>query len=1091
MNRIFFTIVAGMFAFVVMCGDVNAQATAEISGTARDQSGAVLPGVEVTVTQTNTGVARSTVTNETGSYVLPNLAIGPYRLEASLPGFRTYVQSGIVLQVNSSPAINVVLEVGQVAETVEVQANAALVETRNAGVGQVVENERILELPLNGRNVTELIALAGAATPSTEGVNDRNPFAKTTISLAGGLSSGLGYTLDGANHNSPFTNTYFSIPFPDALQEFKVETSATTAQNGLKSAGNVSLVTKSGTNEFHGDLFEFVRNGTFNARNAFAAKRDTIKRNQFGGTVGGPIKKNKLFFFAGYQGTTLRQDPSDLQAFVPTQAMLAGDFTSFASPACNSGRQITLRAPFVNNRIDPALFSKAAVAYASKLPSTSDPCGKILYGNRFLENDHMAIGKIDYQWTPKHSLFGRYVIDTVHNPTPYSFTKNLLSAAVVGAEGMSQMFTLGDTYLFGSNIVNSIRLTANRLAADKTGNDFFGLTDLGIKAFTYYNKRIAVNVTGGFNVSPSGGPQKLAFFAASDDLSVVRGNHQLAFGGQAATTQANGYSIFYAYGRTTFNGQVTGLGMGDFFTGNVFEWTMGTPGDQNKRQKYGAVYASDTWKVSPRFTLNYGLRWEPYFPLINDDGSSIHFDADALRKGVRTSRFINVPPGLFFDGDPGFPTKKGLYNQWANFSPRLGMAWDVSGDGRTSLRASAGTFYDYPPIYYQVGLSNSPPWNPRIVTNNVKLDDPWANWPGGDPFPMAYGRNVARNVPWPLFGIVTAMDYDTPNMQVMQWNLSLQRQVGTDWLVSASYMGSETSHLWSIQHINPAVYIPGGPCTIAAATYNPCSSTSNTNQRRRLHLENSQTGQYFGYVNKIDSGGTASYNGLLLAVQRRASRGVTVNANYTWSHCISDPFQSTANSGSGNAGNTHPDNRRFDRGNCTASQTDRRHNFNLSAVAETPQFANPTLRIIGSGWRVSPILKILSGGFLSVTTSSDIALTGITGQHVNQVLGEPYGDKSVARFLNPAAFVLPATGTYGNAGSGSIAGPGTWQFDMSLSRTFQFREAQRMEFRAEAFNVTNAFRMKDVSTNLNANTFGQVTSAYDPRIMQFALKYFF
>ena len=355
-------------------------------------------------------------------------------------------------------------------------------------------------------------------------------------------------------------------------------------------------MTKSGTNEFHGDLFEFVRNGTFNARNAFAAKRDTIKRNQFGGTAGGPIKKNKLFFFAGYQGTTLRQDPSDLQSFVPTQAMLAGDFTTFASPACNSGRQITLRAPFVNNRIDPALFSKAAVAYASKLPSTSDPCGKILYGNRFLENDHMAIGKIDYQWTAKHSLFGRYVIDTIHNPTPYSFTKNLLSAAVVGAEGMSQMFTLGDTYLFGSNIVNSIRLTANRLSADKTGNDFFGLTDLGIKAFTYYNKRIAVNVTGGFNVSPSGGPQALAFFAASDDLSVVRGNHQFAFGGQAATTQANGYSIFYAYGRTTFNGQVTGLGMGDFFTGNVFEWTMGTPGDQNKRQKYGAAYASDPYR---------------------------------------------------------------------------------------------------------------------------------------------------------------------------------------------------------------------------------------------------------------------------------------------------------------------------------------------------------------------------------------------------------------------------------------------------------------------------------------------------------------
>src|SRR5205809_1406325 len=352
-----------------------AQATAQVSGTVKDQSGAVLPGVEVTATQTDTGIARSAVTNETGSYVLPNLQIGPDRLEASLPGFRTYAQTGIVLQVNGSPAINPILEVGQVSEQVEVQANAALVETRTVGVGQVVENSRILELPLNGRNVTELIALSGASTPASAGINARNPFVNNVISVAGGVSTGLNYTLDGATHNNPFFNTYYSIPFPDALQEFKVETSATSAQTGTKPSGTVSLVTKSGTNEIHGDLFEFVRNGMFNARNAFATKRDTIKRNQFGGTVGGPIIKNKLFFFAGYQGTRLRQDPTDVQSFVPTPAILAGDFTAFASPACNAGRQITLRAPFVNNRISPTLFSPAAVKLSSKLPTSADPCG--------------------------------------------------------------------------------------------------------------------------------------------------------------------------------------------------------------------------------------------------------------------------------------------------------------------------------------------------------------------------------------------------------------------------------------------------------------------------------------------------------------------------------------------------------------------------------------------------------------------------------------------------------------------------------------------------------------------------------------------
>src|SRR4029453_17561648 len=254
--------------------------------------------------------------------------------------------------------------------------------------GTVMENTSILELPLNGRNMIDLVSLSGATAPAPilNGIAGRDPFSKGNVSVAGGLNTGLNYTLDGAFHNNPHDNGYMSTPFPDALQEFKVETSATGAQNGMKSAGSVSLVTKSGTNEFHGNLFEFVRNGIFNARNAFATRRDTMKRNQFGATAGGPIARNKVFFFVGYQGTTVRQDPADLIKFVPTAAMLAGDFTTFASPACNAGRQITLRAPFVNNRIDPALFSKPAVAIASKLPSTSDPCGRITYGNPNSEN---------------------------------------------------------------------------------------------------------------------------------------------------------------------------------------------------------------------------------------------------------------------------------------------------------------------------------------------------------------------------------------------------------------------------------------------------------------------------------------------------------------------------------------------------------------------------------------------------------------------------------------------------------------------------------------------------------------------------------
>ena len=355
-NFVGLSVLTILLSLVLAPPDIWAQSTAQIDGNVTDQSGAVLPGVEVTVTQTDTGISRSAVTNETGSYTLPSLPIGPYKLEAALPGFRSYVRTGIVLQVGSNPVINVQMEVGQVTETVEVQADAALVETRNTGIGHMIDNVRVLELPLNGRQVTELVLLSGVANTSTEEAlnpGTRN-YPTAIINVAGGMQSGLTYVLDGANHNDAYNNLNYPMPFPDALQEFKVETSGLAAQYGFHSSGQVNAVTKSGTNQFHGSLFEFVRNGSLNARNAFAVKNDGLKRNQFGGTIGGPIIRNKLFFFAAEQGTKERAAPSDSRAYVPTPAMLAGDFTAIASPTCNSGRQVTLRAPFVNNIVDPA-----------------------------------------------------------------------------------------------------------------------------------------------------------------------------------------------------------------------------------------------------------------------------------------------------------------------------------------------------------------------------------------------------------------------------------------------------------------------------------------------------------------------------------------------------------------------------------------------------------------------------------------------------------------------------------------------------------------------------------------------------------------
>src|SRR5437016_951337 len=333
-----------------------AQSTAQVTGTIKDQTGAVLPGVEVTLTQSDTGFKRSAVTNETGSYILPSLPVGPYRLEAVLPGFRTYTQTGIILQVDSNPVINPVLQVGQVSDQVNVQADATLVETRSTGVGAVMDNIRVLELPLNGRRVSDLILSSGAAVQAATGTATTGGaplsfgygargYNQTAISVAGGQGAGIEYSLDGGTHNDVYTGLGVTMPFPDALQEFKLETNALPAQYGHHSSAAVNAVTKSGTNQFHGSLFEFVRNNSFNANNAATQTRDTLKRNQFGGTIGGPVVHNKLFFFGGHQSTLERSSNSTAPQFVPTPALLEGDFTTFASKACNNGVQRVLRAP--------------------------------------------------------------------------------------------------------------------------------------------------------------------------------------------------------------------------------------------------------------------------------------------------------------------------------------------------------------------------------------------------------------------------------------------------------------------------------------------------------------------------------------------------------------------------------------------------------------------------------------------------------------------------------------------------------------------------------------------------------------------------
>lgn len=497
------TVLGAGLVWLLAAGAGSAQEVAgsQVSGVVRDASGGVLPGVEVTLTKTDTGTSRTAFTGADGTYVFPNLPIGPYRLRVSLQGFTTYVRDGIILQVNSNPTIDVGLAVGNIGEEVTVTAAASTVETRSIGVGQVIDNQLVTEIPLNGRQATELIFLSGLATSAPAGdLNTNKNYPTVTISVAGGQANGMTYIMDGGTHNDPFNNLNLPTPFPDALQEFKVETSSLPARYGHHAASAVNLVTKSGTNSIRGNVFEFIRDYHFNARNFFAPTRDSLKRNQFGGTLGGPVVKDKLFFFAGYQGRIEKSNPPETVSFVPTAAMLAGDFTGIAAPACN-GRQITLSpaAGFVNNTISPSAFSPVAMKFLQHVPVSTDPCGRLQYGIPTDNTEHQSLGRVDYTLSTNHRFFGRYLYSVYDNPATYDGT-NAMTLSRTGQNNQVHSLVAGHNWMLSTAVLNALHVTWNRTINDRPMPLFFSPADLGANVYGPQPAFMGVSVTNGFNI---------------------------------------------------------------------------------------------------------------------------------------------------------------------------------------------------------------------------------------------------------------------------------------------------------------------------------------------------------------------------------------------------------------------------------------------------------------------------------------------------------------------------------------------------------------------------------------------------------------
>ena len=1079
--------------------------TGQISGRVTDESGAVLPGVTVTATQTATGQMRTTVTDAAGTYVLPNLPTGPYRLEAMLQGFRTYVQTGIVLQVAGTPSINVVLGIGALEQAVTVEAAAPIVDVQSAGISDVVDQQKIVELPLQGRQVTDLIVLAGAAV-QTGTVGTRNFPGGVNISVAGGIPTGVGYLLDGAVHNSPQSNVNLPMPFPDALQEFRVQTSGLSAQNGMHAAASVNAVTKSGTNNFHGIGFEFLRDHNLNSPSYFAAvgkdgkkQDDGLRRSQFGGTIGGPIARDKLFFFGGYQGTLLRFRPSDQIAFVPTAAMKAGDFTAFASPACNGGRQINLGGGFVGNRIDPALFSPAALRLANRLPTATDPCGQITYTTKDDSNEGQGIGRIDYQLTQDHTIFGRYMATYIKKPPAYQGAgDNVIKAANSGINNLAHALTLGDTMVFGPTMVNAIRVAYNRTTVQRYNTPYFDPSDLGIKLYPYIKGQMAVQVPGAWEI-PAGSTQAFLrnnFYQAADDVTLVRGQHQFGFGANVAYWNGHYNSSSRAAGIWIFDGSASGLSLADMLLGRVTSVEHGGPQNVPIHSYYMGYYAQDTWRATDRVTLNLGLRWEPYLGISVDNNAVYNFNIDNFRKGIKSKVFVNAPAGLLYPGDDGFPPgKTGLNKQWTNFSPRAGVAWDVKGNGRMAVRASYALAYDFMSSdYHQINSSAPPFGNRSLITDPPgRMDDPYAAV-GGDPHPIITNRDVA----YPAFGSFGTMDPSINSPRVQTWNVTFERQMGANWGAAASYIGSYSDRLWAQTAINPGIYMGLGPCTLKdGRTYPVCSTNANLNVRRVLYQENPKEAALIGTLDLNDDIGWQSYRGLKLSVQRRSAGGLSLNANYTLSRCIGTKTPNTFSQIA--SGYTNPADPEYDKGYC---DQDKRHLASTTLSAESPSLGGGVLGALASHWRASGIVTIQSGTRIDIITGRDNALNGQRNQRVNKVSDDVYAHpRTLTSYFNPAAFSQPAPGTFGNLMRNALIGPKYWNVDLGVSRQLGLVSMHTLELRLEAFNLFNTFNWGVPGTeltaggwqaNLNSGTFGRITTqAGAPRIIQLGLKYSF
>jgi hypothetical protein len=1086
----------------------SAQGVASLIGTVVDPSGTAVPSATVTATEVGTRFSRVINTNAQGYYTIPSLRPTKYTLTVKAAGFRDFEQTDITLQAEESATVNVKLELGATNETVVVSAQADQVDTATPTLRQIVDDKRIVEIPLNGRNAASLtLTVAGASiapNQSSDQGNTKTFPAVVYVSANGARMWMWSYKLDGGNNEDELTNVNLPFPFPDALQEFSVQTSNYSAEYGENAGGVVNVITKSGTNELHGTGFGFMRNAVLNARNFFAARRDQLKRGQEGGVIGGPVYIPRLyngrdhtFFFFGYQYTTIRSAQATASGTVPTSADLSGDFSSLLSatnPANPLGKPTTVLdpitgQPFAGNLIPTSRFDPAALTVAKYLPQAAGD-GLVFFTKPIAQNYNEEVVKVDHSFGDSDRLGVRYYRAKFHDTGIY--TPDNLLTYYDEASILSQNALVQETHIFRPSLLNDMHLTYIRKNAPRGAVPGVpNMNDLGVNVYNPPEKFIeSISVSGFFTIGDRAPARFVeSNYTLTDDLRWVHGRHSMSFGFYGQVGRDDIVNDSGRVGTYGFTSDVTNFAIASFLLGKMRTFTQSNGQFKNDRGEFYGLYAQDSFRVNGRLTLNYGLRWEPATMWKEIRGRVVQFRPWAYWAGQTSQVFSNAPPGEFFYGDPGVP-EGALNTNFKPTAPRVGFAYDLTGDGKASLRGGVGMFYDT----RVSGMTNQPltnltPYSPQLsyTTPAGSFSNPLNGQPNPYPAPFPPLKNASFPTPVQVCTYNPTGEYFVPVSY--NWNLTLERAIASNWLVRAGYVGSHASHIFESVETNPAVYTPG--------------STLSTDARRIF--------QPFGSITLSSQAGNSGYNSAQLSLERRFSQGFTIRANYTWSKSL-DNTPYGANSpwtpATGN-GFVYPIYFHNASGLDTGpSDFDVSHRFVISYVWQLPVLARaPRLaRGVLGNWQLAGLFQTQSGLPLTVDAGTDRSQTGL-GKDRAVLVGDPYGAGACGQvapcvnYLNPSAFALPAIGSFGNVGKGLLRNPGMATWDVGLFKSIPIHEKWHLQFRAEFFNVLNRVNLQapgEISNSLISQTnvmsdahFGSFLSADDPRIGQLALKILF